>query len=122
MQPRPRRDPGNELHDTRYNSHAFLCALRVPSVTLCGRFRSARYTMTTSGQPLPLLARIAAALCAALVLVAPLRADPASARAAVRAAMDDMEKAVLAGDQAAYLSHVATDDPNFATEQKNWAK
>jgi hypothetical protein len=59
---------------------------------------------------------------AALLLVTQTRADPASARAAVRVAMDDMEKAVLAGDQAAYLAHVATDDPNFATEQKNWAK
>ncbi len=60
----------------------------------------------------------AAAVVAVLVGTGVVRAD----RAAVEAVMADMTKAVLAGDQKGYLSHVATDDPIFLKEQQNWAK
>lgn len=64
------------------------------------------------------LALVISALAANLVLALPALAD----RAAIRAALDQMEKAVLAADQQAYLTRIAQDDQIFATEQKNWAK
>ncbi len=42
-------------------------------------------------------------------------------QAKVRAVLDEMEQAALAGDKAAYLKHVAADDPIFHKEQVNWA-
>lgn len=42
-------------------------------------------------------------------------------KAKVRAVLDEMEKATLAGDKAAYLKYVATDDEVFHKEQENWA-
>ncbi|MGD9689808.1 MAG: hypothetical protein AB7K52_09165 [Phycisphaerales bacterium] len=39
----------------------------------------------------------------------------------VRLVLDEMERAVLAGDAEAYLAHVAADDPIFHREQQMWA-
>lgn len=42
-------------------------------------------------------------------------------KAQIRAVLDEMEKATLAGDKAAYLKHVSATDPVFHKEQENWA-
>jgi hypothetical protein len=42
-------------------------------------------------------------------------------RAQIELVLGEMEKAVLAGDAAAYLKHVDVRDPVFRKEQENWA-
>lgn len=75
----------------------------IPSVAL-------RLTMLTRAVILSLLAVVA-------VIPQAARAD----KVEVRAVMDEIQKAVLKGDKAGYLSHVASDDPIFLKEQQNWA-
>ncbi len=59
----------------------------------------------------------------ALVVVLALWAGTARAdQAAIRATLDQMEKAVLAGDAAGYLKHVDTRDAIFLREQRMWAE
>ncbi|MBC7772888.1 MAG: hypothetical protein H7210_10365 [Pyrinomonadaceae bacterium] len=55
----------------------------------------------------------------ALVLLMPgiARAD----KVEIRAVMDEIQKAVLKGDKAAYLAFVCPDDAIFFKEQQNWA-
>jgi hypothetical protein len=48
-------------------------------------------------------------------------ADPIAARAEIQSTLDIMARAVLAGDPDAYLAHVWRDDPDWSTEQVNWA-
>ncbi|MCB9845829.1 MAG: hypothetical protein H6811_07600 [Phycisphaeraceae bacterium] len=50
--------------------------------------------------------------------------DPASGavRAAISAALEGMERAVLAGDDEAYLSFVYQGEPKFAASQRFWAR
>jgi hypothetical protein len=62
----------------------------------------------------------ASTVLAAIVLLggtAPARAD----RPGIESVLQAMQQAVLAGDQAAYLRHVSTEDPVFLVEQRNWA-
>ncbi len=47
---------------------------------------------------------------------------PEAARLAISAIVDQMEEAVLAGDQEAYMAHVSKADSFFRMEQENWAK
>jgi hypothetical protein len=64
--------------------------------------------------PMSLAAVLAASVAFA---TAPALAD----RAQIELVLEQMEKAVLAGDAAAYLKHVDTRDPVFRKEQENWA-
>ncbi len=66
-----------------------------------------------------LLSRCALPLAIALLalLTPALRAD----QAAIRTVLDQMQKAVLAGDGPAYLALVSSRDPIFRKEQENWA-
>jgi len=65
------------------------------------------------------LRRFIPTLSLLLLLLAPRHAN--ADKVEVRAVMDDIQKAVLKGDKAAYLAHVATDDAIFLKEQQNWA-
>jgi len=51
----------------------------------------------------------------------PSEAEAARTRVLIDARLDAMSRAVLAGDQEAYLAGVWPGDPVLATEQKNWA-
>jgi hypothetical protein len=79
--------------------------------------------MTASG------ARLRRAWLAALgahvaMLAAACASGPASPEQsrAIAGVLDAMRIAVLAGDQEAYLAHVAADEPHFLQEQRNWAR
>lgn len=67
--------------------------------------------------PLPRVVRSVIVALAFALSAAATRAD----QPAIRAVLDHMERAVLAGDVEGYLRHVATDDPVFLKEQQNWA-
>lgn len=54
----------------------------------------------------------------ASILAAPVSAD----RAGVEFTLSRMQQAVLAGDGAAYLMNIASDDAVFRKEQENWAR
>ncbi|MGE3106850.1 MAG: hypothetical protein AB7G11_05035 [Phycisphaerales bacterium] len=69
----------------------------------------------------PRLPRVRVAMIASVVLcLLPLAAARAD-KAQIRAVLDEMEKATLAGDKAAYLKHVSAEDAVFHKEQVNWA-
>lgn len=55
-------------------------------------------------------------------ILAPASHHTDSALEAIQLTIDRMEAAVLDADQSAYLANVATSDPVFLTEQRNWAK
>jgi hypothetical protein len=74
---------------------------------------------------LALAAACAGPLRAASLPAQPAKAqspDPAQARAQIDEVLHQISAAVVAADQAQYLSHVLRTDPCFSKEQENWAK
>ncbi len=64
---------------------------------------------------------LASLLCTLVIAQMP-PADPAAIRSQVEATLAEMSRAALAADKDAFLSHVAQDDPFFATEWRHWAE
>ncbi len=60
-------------------------------------------------------------LLAALLLLAPARADDAAIRAELDATFSTISKAVISGDQKTYLSYISPDDKHVYTEHLHWS-
>lgn len=56
-----------------------------------------------------------------LCLIPALAPSALADRPALESTLSDMSRAVLAADAPAFLAHIATDDPFFATEWRHWA-